>query len=136
MDTLKKESVVRGLKLLDIGYLSLIYFTIAFGLTIVISNYVLGEFDPKEQEHKSSLQLFLECFFHFWMLLVIIYFVRNMMEFIPFPFDGYMGFEHMRVEPAKKDVAFTFLIMWFPPYLRDKIQYLYKRFTKVRSVQL
>lgn len=59
-----------------------------------------------------------------WINGVLIYFARNLVELIPYPFDNYFGFEHKRVKELSGATAFTFVLLYYQPNLNDIMKYL------------
>lgn len=128
MITLKDDIILRSIKIIDIGYIAVIYFTLAFFISGSIDKW-LGKFDKKSEEtaRKSTLRLAAEVILHIWCIGVIVYIARNVVEHIPFPLDGLRGFEHKRVKELSNAAVFTFIMLFFQKHLRNKLEYLYER---------
>lgn len=124
---LPKELVIRGIKILDIGYLTVIYFVLAYFFAVVYDR-VLGDFDESENAAKSTVQLSLELMFHIWTIGVLVYVVRNMVELIPFPLDGIYGYNHLRLKELIIAPVFTLVLITLQDHLRKKMNMLYRRF--------
>lgn len=124
MDT--KEVVIRGIKILDIGYIASIYFLLAFGIAAAMDR-MLGPFDTYAARKKSTPRLLLETMVHIWVSGVIIYLARNVVEKVPFPLDGVYGFEHKRVKELGNGAVFTFIFLFFSYNLRKRLEFLYQR---------
>ena len=60
---LQKELILRTIKVLDIGFLTVLYFLLAASVSIFIDNQ-MGKFNPKEADKKSMWRLFWEIFLH------------------------------------------------------------------------
>lgn len=121
---LVKEAIIRSLKILDIGYITVIYFVI--GITLAkLFDKLYGKFDKKQEESKSLLQQTLELIGMMWISGVVIYIVKNLVELIPSPVDGMYGFEHLRVKELKNATVFAFVFLFFQTYFKDKLQYYY-----------
>ena len=121
---LVKEFQIRNLKILDIGYITVIYFFL--GITLAkLFDKLYGKFDPKKEASKSSLRQTFELIGMMWISGVVIYVVRNLVEFIPSPFDGIAGFNHLRVNELKNATVFAFIFLFFQSYFKDKLQYYY-----------
>lgn len=127
--TWQQDLTLRGIKIVDIGYIAAIYFTLAFFLSTWVDNK-LGTFDPKEQEHKPTYQLVWECIFHIYLVGVLVYIVRNVVEKIPFPLDGYQGFIHLKVKELTNATVFVFIFLLYQKNLRDRLDYIRTRLYK------
>ena len=124
--TLNHNALMRAIKILDIGYISIIYIIIALSVSKVTDN-VLGEFDETKEGEKSIWQRSIELCLCFWLYGVLIYAVRNVVELIPFPLHGYQGFDHFRVKELGSAAVFSISFMIFNNYLRSKVSFYYKQ---------
>jgi hypothetical protein len=55
---------------------------------------------------------------------VLIYFARNLVELIPYPFDNFFGFHHKKVKELGAATAFTFVLLYYQPNLNKMMKYL------------
>jgi hypothetical protein len=55
---------------------------------------------------------------------VLIYFARNFVELIPYPFDNLFGFHHNKVKELSGATAFTFVLLYYQPNLNKMMKYL------------
>ena len=94
---LKHEVIMRSIKVIDIGFVTVLYFILAFFLSIM-ADRIMGNFNEKQQEEKSTLRISIEVCIHMWIVGVLIYAARNIIEEIPSPFDGIYGFKHSLVK--------------------------------------
>ena len=62
-----------------------------------------------------------------WIDGVLIYIARNLIEFIPYPFDNVFGFDHKRVKELGATTAFTFVLLYYQPNLTNMTIYLKNR---------
>lgn len=123
-NTVTHESQVRGLKILDIGYIACIYFIVGIACAKLFDK-LLGPFDEKEEEKKSFLRKTLELVGMMWAFGAVAYIIRNLIEFIPSPFDGYYGFNHLLVKELKNAAVFTFVFFYFQSHFKTKLQAYY-----------
>ena len=124
---LNNDLLMRGIKVIDIGYITCIY--VAFSmLTAKVIDNVMGKFDETAEEKKSIAQITLETVLLLWAFGVIVYVVRNLAFLIPFPLNGYKGFDHMKVKELKGTSIFVITFLMFCSYIKDKIMYYYNRF--------
>lgn len=126
--TLQHDLTMRSFKLIDIGYVTVIYFVLGFACAIVYDK-VLGKFDKKAEEKKSSVTISLEVILHIWTIGVLTYFARNLVPLIPFPLDGVMGFNHLKVKEVTLATVFVLVLISFQEHLREKMKHLLARFT-------
>jgi hypothetical protein len=124
--TLGKELSIRGIKLLDIGYITVLYFLLALLVSLVIDKAIVKP-DVYKYENKSTSLLLFEVICQVWLFGVFAYFAHNLVEKIPFPLHGVMGFNHLRVkELASTNIFFVVLLTSQTEFI-SKVKYLYKR---------
>jgi hypothetical protein len=125
--TPSNELAFRTVKIMDIGYITTIYFVAAFFISTWIDRRVLGPFKPEVADRKTTLRLFLECLAHIYVVGVVIYIMRNIVEKIPSPWNGVAGLDHLRVKELTNAAVFTFIFLFYQKHLRDKLFYLSDR---------
>lgn len=122
----KSELGFRLTKIADIGYITILY--AIFGLLLAkVFDKVSKQIDIEEDSKKTTLRLFLEIVLYLWSAGIIIYGVRNLMEFIPSPFEGVYGLEHIRVKELTNAGVFVFIFFYFEESLKKKMTVLYNR---------
>jgi hypothetical protein len=121
--TLTEDLTRRGIKILDIGYVTVIYFLFAFAIGVSLDR-AIGPFDAAAAEKKTTWRLMSECIAHIWLCAILVYLTRNVVERVPFPLDGVAGFVHGRVKELTNAAVFTFVFMYYQKNLRDKLIYL------------
>jgi hypothetical protein len=122
----KKEIIIRSIKIVDIGYITIIYFILGLILAKLCDKY-LGNFDINKEKKKPILRSIFELCLYLWFIGVIIYVVRNIVPLIPFPLDGVYGFEHLRVKEVTSATVFTISFIYFQKYYQDKIKYIFSK---------
>lgn len=122
----KKEVIIRGIKIIDIGFITAIYFSLGLFLAKACDN-VAGEFDEEKENQKPLWKIIIELTFYFWFIGIVIYVVRNVIPLIPFPLDGMFGFDHMMVKEVTNAIAFTITFIYFQKHYQSKIQHLLLR---------
>ena len=123
---MNRRAAILLLKMFDIFLLTAYYFTLAFIAATTIDTF-MGKYENKEDEQKSTLRLFSEAIIHTFLLLVVFYLARNLVDLIPFPFDGLYGFQHSRVKERGGDVVFVFILFFYQDYYTKKLQTIYNR---------
>ena len=124
--SLGQDILMRSIKMLDIGYLTVIYVFFAI-ICAKITDMLYGEFDEKKEEQKSLVVLFIELIISLWLYGVLIYVIRNIVPLIPFPLNGFQGFDHLRVKEVYNASIFTFVFLLYCNILMYKIKYFYER---------
>jgi hypothetical protein len=132
--TLGQDLLMRSIKIIDIGYIAVIYMAFSFFFA-VLTDKIMGKFDEKKESAKPKWQLTLEVIIAVWAYGVLIYIVRNLVEVIPFPLDGYQGFEHKRVKELGSAIIFSFTYLLFSSYLKSKLSYYYNYISSTISVR-
>jgi hypothetical protein len=124
------KSEIVALKFFDIFLLSG-YYVIAAVFIASFIDYIVGRFSRHEEDKKSTLQLIFETIFYTFGLLIVFYIVRNIIERIPFPFEGMYGFKHALVKEKSGDVVFVFILLYFQHYYTEKLRFLHNRVIKM-----
>ena len=122
----KKELIVRSIKILDIGYITAIYFILGIILAKLCDKH-LGKFDEKKANKKSIFQHVIELILYLWFIGVVIYIIRNLVPLIPFPLEGVYGFKHLKVKELTTATVFSISFMYFQVYYQNKIKYIFSK---------
>jgi len=64
--------------------------------------------------------------FYLWISGIVIYILKNLIEHIPSPFDGFYGFKHMQTKELIDAPILAFTILYYQFNLTRKLEYLYK----------
>ena len=118
----------RAVKMLDISYITVIYFFIGFVLARFLDSHVT-KFDEKEESKKTILQITLECILFICLNAVLLYICRNLVELIPSPFNGLYGLDHRRVKELTVAPTLSFALLFYQTNLQNKLRYLYNKFS-------
>jgi hypothetical protein len=86
--------------------------------------WLLGDFDREVADRKSTLWLCVEVVVHMWIVGVVIYEMRLLVEAIPF-FEGTFGFKRKHLASFTTGSVFVVMFIGFQRYLTQKLQYLY-----------
>jgi hypothetical protein len=123
--TLSNDILMRSIKIIDIGYITVLYIILSL-ICAIITDKVMGEFNEKVEEKKPRWQLTLEFILTVWLYGILIYVARNLIELVPFPLDNYQGFSHKKVKELGSAMVFTFTFVLFSKYLKEKLDFYYK----------
>jgi hypothetical protein len=127
--TFANDVLMRSIKILDIGYIFCFYYTLAVILAI-ITNKHLAPFDPKKYDKLSTRKITIEILLLMWMYGVLCYISRNLIKLIPFPLDGYEGYQHKKIRELNNTWVFSTIYLACATNLRDRITYVFKRYQK------
>jgi hypothetical protein len=121
-----KDFAVRGIKVIDIIYITIAYFAVGYGLAFFLdlcSEKLYG----KQYDTKTTVALVCEIISEVTALTVLAYFARNLIQAIPFPLEGVYGFQHLRVhEVSSGELLIMFSTIFFYD-LHAKLDFLRKR---------
>jgi hypothetical protein len=128
----KNELLFRGVKVLDIGYITVLYFLLAFAVTLLLKTipFLGKDYDQSKDQDKPLWQLVLESVLLIWIVGILAYFARNVVAKIPSPLNGLGGLDHSRVKELESSFVFVFVIMFFNDPLVSKLKILYSRIVK------
>lgn len=117
-------------KILAIGYVTVIYFFLGMGLAKLFDIFY-GRFDKSSfnpSVNVSGLWLTLDIILHIFLLAIVIYAIRNVVERIPFPLDGIAGYKHSRLKELQGGIIFSSIAIIFSKNLTDKVKYFMKTY--------
>jgi len=126
--TLAQDMIVRSIKIIYIGYVTVIYFVISFHLSIFFDKVIFGKFDPEKYDKKNTIIILLELILHLFFILVLTYILRNLVELIPFPLNNLNGFQIQKVKELTSGAIFFVIFIWNQHYFMEKLKYLYNRY--------
>lgn len=130
MNKFNINPLFRLVKICDIGYTTLIFFLLAL-LVASVLEHLYGEYDEKDEKDKTTVRKILDLVGMIWLNGIIIYFIRNIVAFIPSPFDGLYGFEHSRLKELDSAYVFDFVLMYNQPNLVKRMEII---FNAIKSV--
>ena len=108
--------------MIDIGFITVVYFIVGFTTSFVV-NKMFNDFLP--DNNPSKVLLFLEVCAQLFIIGVLIYIIRNIIELIPFPLNGIYGYHHYMVKELHSGgSALGFGIFFGQINLKDKLNYI------------
>jgi hypothetical protein len=110
---LLQDVLIRLNKMIDIGFITTIYFIMG----AIVANTITGfqnKFDSKESDKYTLIKNIFSLVILIWINGVLIYIARNVIEFIPYPFDNYFGFHHKKVKGYSKIFKLSLKIFLVP----------------------
>jgi hypothetical protein len=120
---LLQDILIRTNKMIDIGYITTIYFILGAVVANTITKFQ-NEFNNNEEDKRTVIKSSLSLILLLWINGVLIYFARNLVELIPYPFDNFFGFHHKKVKELGAATAFTFVLLYYQPNLNKMMKYL------------
>lgn len=143
VDNLQKEMVIRSIKILDIAYVYIIYFILGLvgaKLFDKLNTVLFGQVEEDEKTKKEELakvsteeklKLFGKICLNFAMVGIYIYVCRNLIELVPFPFQGVYGYDHMRLKEMTgvNNFVLGFTVLYFQDSLKKNVTRLRDMFT-------
>ena len=120
---LHREAVIRSIKMLDIGLLNVIYFTVGYFVSWAI-NKIYYNFNPNTNPNK--VLVFLEVCTQIFIIGILIYIIRNIIGMIPFPLEGIYGFQHSKVsELTSGGISLGFGVFFAQSNITKKLDYVF-----------
>ena len=113
-------------KLTDIGLMTVYTFVAAVSLSWVVGRWY-GPFDPKDHEQRSTLSLAFEIVTHLFLIGILAYLFRNVVERIPYPLEGVGGFQHHRLKEVQNGGFFIIVFLFYDEHLNHLLKYFATR---------
>lgn len=131
--TLKEDLILRGIKLIDIGYITCIYTIPSIYIATFLDNHVypyIGPYKNKSDEEKTQYEILIELIIFLTINGIIAYILRNLLQMIPFPLENVYGFKHMKVKEVQSGQLIGLILLWFSSTIRNKLLLLQKKISK------
>ena len=114
-------------KLIDIGYVTVIYFVLGLFAAKAFDK-VYDEFDPEAYKDAPFWGLIGSIILHIFALGIVAYALRNIVEYIPYPLDGVVGFRHNRLKELEGGVVLGVILILFQNNLIEKVKFFAKKY--------
>ena len=119
------DLILRGIKIIDIGFIAVLYFLVGYYVGYYLDMIFLYIY-CKNYETKTKTQLLIEILIQVICIGVVAYIGRNLVQLIPFPLNGYKGFQHMRVKEVSSGGLLSVFLVMFQYNMQDKLKYIKK----------
>ena len=107
-------------KIADIAYINVIWFAIGYTLGNAL-DYVFNKLYGTDYNKTKTWVLIAEAVSQVIVVGILIYFGRNLGQFIPSPFNGVAGLDHYRVKELLNGAMLGVYITFFHYSLQDKL---------------
>lgn len=121
-----KETVVRSIKLLDIGWAAAVYFVAAI-ICVKLLNWNVKSDHKSLNRQKTTARLCMEIIVKIWFIGMLAYVVRNLFGLLPWPFQGVYGYDHFKVKEVTNSAVFVAFMVVFDASLQSKVYVLKER---------
>jgi hypothetical protein len=115
-------------KLTDIGLVTFYFLIIGFVASQILDSVFILDKTPIKE--KSSIRLFIEIFLQIFTIGIVYYFLRNIVERIPFPVEGIGGFQHKRLKELSGTTILGIAMISFSKKLTEKMNEFINRLKK------
>lgn len=115
-----------AVKLLDIGLVTTYYFVIGVLFAKLFDKFY-GTFDSADYKHVGNARLLGEILLHLFILGIVAYALRNIVELIPFPLEGVAGFRHERLKELEGGHILAIVLILFQKNLMSKVKFFVER---------
>ena len=130
----ENELLFRVIKIIDIAYIGILYFTVAY----VFGRYINKLFTNLygiDFESKSTNVLYLEILSQGIFISIFCYIGKNLVQLIPFPLDGVNRFDHSRVKELSSGAFLTVFIVMFQYTMQNKLSFIKEREDKTKKIK-
>jgi len=131
--TLKEDLIIRSIKILDFAFIIPIYTLGGVFGAILLDKYVykyIKIVNKSNIQDETDIQLFTNIVILLLTNTIMAYFLRNLLQKIPFSLENYYGFKHMKVKEVSSGSIIMMILLIFSNEIRVYIQELQRRFTK------
>lgn len=120
---MNNDLYIRLIKLVDICFITLIFFIPGFYVATILDKFIIYLFGNNNQ-FKSKTKLMFELVIQISLIGIITYLLKNIIENIPFPLDGYYGFKHNLMPELKSGAIITLCLIQFQKSFIEKLNVL------------
>lgn len=128
LDDIKQEAAVRSVKMLDIGYVTVLFFLCGYYGSGYLERFLENYFGTvRDYENRSNTRLLLEIIVQICLIGIAAYIGRNAIELIPYPLNGVKGYNHLKLKELTGPGLITFFFVIFSYNLQQKIMIIRNR---------
>ena len=128
----EKEGAIRLIKIVDIIFITIIYSIASLLTAMMLDRYIYKYISLKKNvkdEDKETYIIFSEIVICLIINSISAYFIRNILQLIPFPLSGFYGFKHLNVYEVSRAPIVDVALILFSKILTDKITVLQSKLT-------
>lgn len=129
------EILFRTIKITDIAYVTVLFFIYAYTIGYYLNEFFTYIYET-EFEKKTNLILFCEVISQIVCIGILSYIGRNVVQLIPFPLDGIIGYEHNRIKELTNGAFIPVFLIMFQYSMQDKLAFIKNRFQKREKKQI
>ena len=116
-------------KICDLVFISFLLFFSALFISVTLNRLCKIIFPQIPENTKQITPAFIfEIVFRITFTIVMCYVFRNLVQEVPSPFDGYNGFQHLKVKEISSGTLLTTLAFFFQNNLRNNATVLGNNF--------
>ena len=127
---LKTEIIIRFIKIIDIAYITCLYFFFGYFIALYSDKY-FDEIFYLNDDYKTKLRLIFEILIQIIFIGIVAYIFRNIIQIIPFPLDGIYGFKHLSVSEVKSGGLLTTFIVLFSMGFQNRLLSFRKKYFNI-----
>ena len=107
------------IRAMGVAWVGVLCFVFAFIVSRLVDN-----FTPKLDKAKPKWLIFLEICVQFGIVAAIVYGARIFIKNIPFPLQGWYGYEHSALGELRSLPLMVFIFMFFQVRTQEKMKFL------------
>ncbi len=145
MSNLIHDLSIRSLKMIDIAFIFVVASVIGYTIARILARIFVFDKDSYTKDEKGEvvlkckLKLGMQILFEMGLIGVILYLSRQILQMIPFPFDGwkginppsgFTGYVHTKLREYGNPMPIAFFILLFQNQFRNKVLY----FTEINNL--
>jgi len=106
-------------KTLGVAWVGVLCFVFAF-----LVSRLVDQFTPKLDKSRPKWRTFIEVCLQFGVIGAIVYGARMLIKKVPFPLDGWKGYDHSALGELRSLPLMVFIFMFFQLKTQEKMRFL------------